>query len=82
MSRFDTAKAKDAILGHAASNGWSVQHNGELNITLTRQPVKIAVRFGKTGDILSASVLGVRSLGTGRSKGKLDAVIEELNREP
>lgn len=82
MSRFGTSKAKDAIIGAAAANGWSVVSQGDNNITVQRGRVKIAVRFGKTGDIFSASVLGSHSIGTGRTKKKLEAVLEEMNREP
>ena len=81
MSRHETTKALDAIAGHAAANGWRLEKRGDVNITLTRGTVKIAVRFSRTGDIWSASVLGVRSIGTGRDKDKLEAVIKELNRE-
>lgn len=82
MSKLPTDKAKDAITGHAAANRWLISHQGELNMTLERDRVKITIRFGKTGDIISASVLGSHSIGTGRSRSKLDAVIRELNREP
>lgn len=82
MSRFGTSKAKDAIIGAAAANRWNVTHQGETSITLQRGRVKIAVRFGRTGDIFSASVLGSHSIGSGRTKDKLDAVLAEMNREP
>lgn len=77
MSRYGTTKAKDAIIGHAAVNGWSVEDHG-LNITMKKRGrPAVAVRFGKTGDIFSAAVLGDRAI-TGRDK--LGQVIEELSR--
>lgn len=76
MSRYDTTKARDAIIGHARVNGWRVEEH-ELSLTLRKGRRAVSVRFSKNGDIFKAAVLGVRAI-TGRDK--LGQVAEELNR--
>lgn len=78
MSRHQTTKAKDAILGHARVNGWSVTEHGDSLTLKKKGRPSVGVRFGRTGDVIAASVLGVRGFS---GRDKLRQVVEELNRE-